>query len=178
MTNYFDQLGINSALERIREINSFATRVSGVPLYVEKQVKATFSNLFNEMQASNAKKQFSPIVEQCAKENNLDPKLINAVIEQESGYNHLAVSSAGAKGLMQLMPGTARQFGVKDPLNPEENVRGGTKYLSSLLNHYHGNLILALSAYNAGPNNVSKYNGVPPFAETQNYVKSIIKKIS
>lgn len=176
--NEFDNSGFNTALERIRAINSFATRVIGSPISFEAKVKASFSTLFNELSATSAKKQFGPTIELVAREHNIDPKVIHAVIEQESGYNPNAVSHRGAKGLMQLMPGTAKELGVKDPLNPEENIRAGTKYLSSLLNHYHGNLTLALSAYNAGPNNVDRYGGVPPFKETQNYVNKIMSKIS
>lgn len=170
--------GFNTAIERIKEINSFATRIIGSPVSFEAKVKASFSNLFSEMSSQSAKSKFGPTIEQAAKEHNIDPKIIHAVIEQESGYNPNAISQAGAKGLMQLMPGTAKDLGVKDSLNPEENIRAGTKYLSSLLSHYHGNLTLALSAYNAGPNNVDKYKGVPPFKETKNYVNNIMNKIS
>jgi soluble lytic murein transglycosylase-like protein len=176
MQNDFQGINLNAALERIREINSLSFRVTGFPISFQTAVKGTFSNVLNDMQAK--KLAFSPLVEQAAKENNIDPAIVHAVIEQESAYDSNAVSKSGALGLMQLMPGTAKQMGVKDSLNPEQNIRGGTKYLSSLLNHYHGNLTLALSAYNAGPNNVSKYGGVPPFRETQKYVKKIISKLS
>ena len=178
MNNDFNTSGFNTAIERVRAINSFATRIIGLPISFEEKVKASFSTLISEMTSKSTKTQFGTAIELAAKEHNIDPKLIHAVIEQESGYNPNAVSQAGAKGLMQLMPDTARELGVKNPLNPEENIRGGTKYLSSLLNHYHGNLTLALSAYNAGPNNVDKYKGVPPFQETKNYVNKIINKLS
>lgn len=167
-----DQTGLNLALERIKEISILANSVSELERKNETYAHGTksFSKILKE--------KIWPIVHEAAKENNLDPSLVNAVIEQESAYNQNAVSSAGAMGLMQLMPGTARELGVKDPLNPVENIRAGTKYLSSLLNRYQGNVILALSAYNAGPNNVDRFKGMPPFKETKNYVKKIIKKLS
>ncbi len=166
---------LNSAIQRIGAINNLAMRLVGSPITYETSVKASFKSVCKDLE--ERKNIFKPIVEEAAKENNISPKIISAVIEQESGFDPNAKSRCGAMGLMQLMPETAKALGV-DPSNPEENIKGGSKYLASLLNLYHGNLTLALSAYNSGPNNVNKYGGVPPFKETQNYVKSIMKKIS
>lgn len=123
---------------------------------------------------TSTKSQVLNVVNQISKKYNVDEKLVQALIKQESGFNPKARSKAGAMGLMQLMPSTAKNLGVQDPYNMVQNVEGGVKYLKSMLNKYNGNVILALAAYNAGPNAVDKYSGVPPYKETQNYVKSIL----
>ena len=117
---------------------------------------------------------FSGTIANAAKRNELDPALLSAVIRQESGFAPRAVSSAGAMGLMQLMPETARELGVRDPFDPEQNVNAGAKYLRGLIDRYHGRLDFALAAYNAGPGAVDRYNGMPPYRETQSYVKNIL----
>ncbi len=113
------------------------------------------------------------IIEYYAKRHRVDKNLVCAMIKVESGGNPYAVSSAGARGLMQLMPGTAREMGVNDIFDPAENVAGGTQYLSKLLALYKGDTSMALAGYNAGPGNVKKYGGIPPFKETQNYIRIV-----
>lgn len=125
--------------------------------------------------AQTTKPQLLSMVSQISKRHGVDEKLVKAVIQQESGFNPKATSHCGARGLMQLMPGTAKTLGVKDSYNPVQNVDGGVRHLKWLLSKYNGNVILALAAYNAGSGAVDKYDGVPPYAETQNYVKSILK---
>jgi len=105
---------------------------------------------------------------------HLDPDLVNSVIHAESGFNAHAVSPKGARGLMQLMPGTASQLGVNDSFDPQANVTGGSRYLRELLERYDFDLVKALAAYNAGPDRVEQYRGVPPFRETRAYVARIV----
>ena len=113
------------------------------------------------------------MIEKYAALNGLSPALVRAVIKTESDGNPRCVSSAGAMGLMQLMPANVKEAGISDPFDPEQNVAAGTKQLAGLLKQYGGNLDLALAGYNAGPGNVRKYGGIPPFTETQNYVKRV-----
>ena len=118
--------------------------------------------------------EFDAIINSCAREFGVDRALVKAVIHAESGYNPNAVSGKGAAGLMQLMPGTARDLKVADSFNPSDNIRGGVRYLRFLLDTFKGNVSLALAAYNAGLAKVARYGGVPPYEETQNYVSKVL----
>jgi soluble lytic murein transglycosylase-like protein len=116
------------------------------------------------------------IIYEAGEREGVDPRFIHAVIWQESKYKVDARSHAGAQGLMQLMPATAKRFGCHDPSDPADNINAGTKYLSWLLKRFAGNVELALAGYNAGEGSVDKYDGIPPYNETQNYVKIISKR--
>lgn len=114
------------------------------------------------------------IIYRAGEKQGVDPRFIHAVIKQESRYDPKAVSYVGAQGLMQMMPATAQRFGLKDPFDAKANVEAGTKYLKWLLKRFGGDVSLALAGYNAGEGSVDKYKGVPPYSETQNYVKKIV----
>jgi soluble lytic murein transglycosylase-like protein len=119
-----------------------------------------------------------PIIQEAAALHGVDPDLVKAVIQTESRFNPRARSGAGAKGLMQLMPKTARSVGIEDPFDPRQNIFGGTKYLSQMMERFKGNTALALAAYNAGPGNVRRHRGMPPFRETRGYVSKIAKLVA
>jgi soluble lytic murein transglycosylase-like protein len=116
---------------------------------------------------------YEEIIQEAAAEFRLDPNLIRAVMQTESAFHPYAVSRAGAEGLMQLMPALADEMGVTDSFDPRDNIMGGARYLKRLLDYHNGNLDLALASYNAGPGNVERYGGIPPFRETRKYVKTI-----
>lgn len=124
---------------------------------------------------ANRLAKFAPMIQEAASKHNVPVELICGIILQESGGNPRASSPAGAKGLMQLMPSTARRFGVKNIYDPKQNIEGGTAYLSFLMDRFKGNIELVLAGYNAGEANVEKYgNKVPPFAETKAYVPNVL----
>jgi soluble lytic murein transglycosylase-like protein len=119
-------------------------------------------------------KEFNGIIKQASKRFGIDAHFIRAIIKAESGFDHKATSSKGAQGLMQLMPGTADDMAVEDPFDPEANIFGGTRYFSLLLKRFKNDKILALAAYNAGPEAVESHKGVPPFPETKAFVKRVM----
>jgi soluble lytic murein transglycosylase-like protein len=124
---------------------------------------------------NSAERLFQPIVLKAANRHKVDPAMVMAIIMAESSYNPKAISKKGAKGLMQLMPTTARSLGVKDIFDPEHNINAGVRYFKKLLNQFDGDVELALAAYNAGSRKVREHRGIPPFKATKYYVKKVIK---
>ncbi|MEG0978449.1 MAG: lytic transglycosylase domain-containing protein [Oscillospiraceae bacterium] len=139
--------------------------------HIDKEPQNKFSDALNSAIKTTS---FDSIFEKASNKYGVPVKLLKAVAKAESGFNANAQSKAGAQGVMQLMPATAKGLGVTDSFDAQQNIMGGAKLLSQLLNKYNGNTELALAAYNAGPGNVAKYGGIPPFKETQNYVKKVM----
>lgn len=135
----------------------------------DRQLRTKF-RCFNNANSA----EYEPIIKACSEKYGVNSSLIKAVIHAESGYNPKAVSNKGASGLMQLMPGTARSLKVSNSFDPKDNVEGGVKYLRFLLDTFHGDVSLALAAYNAGLSKVAKHGGIPPYAETRTYVNRVL----
>ena len=158
--------------QRTTFVDVAATEITGY--HWEADVVAAGGQAANSGNATAPQKDTRQIVAEASDLHGVDADFIRSVIRQESGGNPKAISRTGARGLMQLMPATAEQLGVKDSFSAEQNVHGGAEYLRTLLEHYHGDAILALAAYNAGPQAVERYHGVPPYRETQQYVRRVV----
>ncbi len=128
--------------------------------------------------ATLTKADMNEMLASAGKQHNIDADLLASIVKAESGGHERAVSRTGAQGLMQLMPGTAREMGVADSFEPQQNINGGTQYLDALLTHYHDNIALAVAAYNAGPAAVDRYHGIPPYRETRAYVARVIREFN
>lgn len=164
--------------QRIAQITgeSFAPAPAAAP-----QSGSTFASMVSDAMnqpatapATVPPAQIESLVGSSASAYGVDPALVKAIIANESDFNANATSRTGAQGLMQLEPGTAADLGVSDAYDPAQNISGGTRYIRGLLDRFHGDLRLAVAAYNAGPGAVMKYNGVPPYAETQAYVNNVL----
>lgn len=169
--------GIEITLQRIKSIEQQFQALTGETQKPDKDFQsildASISAKCNDGE-DVSKEEINNLIDAYSQKNGLDSDFVRAVVKQESGFNEHATSRCGAAGLMQLMPGTAKGLGVKNPYNAEQNVAGGTKMLAGLLKTYGGNKELALAAYNAGGGAVKKYGGIPPYGETQRYVKNVL----
>ncbi|MDG5814506.1 transglycosylase SLT domain-containing protein [Chitinispirillales bacterium ANBcel5] len=156
-----------------------------IPLWAKQRPATSVINTPSPTEPNTANSTLSPLlrtvnkwsdlIDEKAQKYNVDRYLVKAVMARESAGDPYAVSRAGAKGLMQLMDPTARELGVTNSFSPRENVDGGVRYLRQMLDMFNGNEQLALASYNAGPGNVRRYNGIPPFKETQHYVKAVLR---
>lgn len=149
---------------------------NGVPSFTNVPTDSRYRPTTEERQSKRiSNPRLNSIISNASNIYQVDSRLVKAVIKAESDFDYKAVSGKGALGLMQLMPHTATEFKVFDPLDPQQNIWGGVRYLKQLLARFDGNIHLALAAYNAGPEQVDKHNGVPPFEETQTFVDRVLE---
>jgi soluble lytic murein transglycosylase-like protein len=171
--------GLDITLQRIQSIEQQFQKLTGEADKPDKDFQSILDASMNTNEGSGSGEEVSntevnELIDKYAQKNGLDADFVRAVVKQESGFNEHATSRCGAAGLMQLMPGTAKGLGVINPYDAEQNVKGGTKMLSNLMRTYGGNKELVLAAYNAGGGAVKKYGGIPPYGETQRYVKNVL----
>ncbi|HWP96897.1 MAG TPA: lytic transglycosylase domain-containing protein [Syntrophomonadaceae bacterium] len=165
LSEFFNRLSLVRLIDSLSAVSARRNKVS------------TAGQVVQNHSPINRNGDFSELIKKASEKYHVDERVISAVINQESSFDAQAVSSCGAQGLMQLMPGTATSLGVTDPFNPEQNIMAGTQYLREKLDEFGGNLSSALAAYNAGSGAVRKYGGVPPYKETQAYVAKIMRSI-
>lgn len=167
--------GLEITLQRINNIEQEFRRLANEPAKPAKEFQSILDASMKSQSGEDvSNEEINGLIDEYSAKNNLDSDFVRAVVKQESGFNEKATSRCGAAGLMQLMPGTAKGLGVVNPYDAEDNIKGGTKMLANLLKTYGGNKELALAAYNAGGGAVKKYGGIPPYGETQRYVKNVL----
>ena len=165
------QLRINEMFGRIGEISRRFNKIQNTNNGFKGTLAEIQEKIYNERLSNDIHVKYNHIIKKNAKKYFMPEKLIKSIIKQESNFNSSAISPKGAKGLMQLMPDTASFLGVENVFNPEENIEGGVKYLRMMFNRFNGDVEKALAAYNAGPDAVEKYNGVPDYSETKIMLK-------